>query len=452
MEPTETKYIKANYMVAFVARLLCFCILVFFYGTGSFYYANNGIPLDGGDTEHYVIIADNIAEHGAYSRFVLPPFEPDSLRTPLLPFYFLPFIYLFGFSSIWFAMLVLQAILALTACYTYKLARFFLSLEHSFIAALFAALEPLLVYRSLIAEPDALFVLLFVASLYYLVSYIYNNNSRDLYFSAAYIGLSILAKPVGLYLIPLFAFFAVFHSKKKLATFALFLAIASGCVLPWMIRNRLVFNSWGISSISTYNFYSYYTSSLASSEEPLPSDLGSGREPERNLTYAPAFSDIVGQRIRQHPSEYLRLHLTGTVRNFFASDFATFYYAGHSKILPFPGYDPENKVNLTALIKRGNFMQFIRAALTEVSLPDLLFRLVLMVFYLFSGFGLVYAYKSDKRTFSIYLLFCLLVLYFAFTPGSFVDAKYRLSAMPLLIIMALYGVEAKGYKINYLLK
>src|SRR3989338_2361427 len=93
--------------------------------------------------KNFVVIAKNLVERGAYSRFVDPPYDPDSFRTPLLPLYFVPFVYFFGVGGITLAVLLLTVIVSFTGVAAYSLARLFLSYTLSVWAGVLVAVEPL---------------------------------------------------------------------------------------------------------------------------------------------------------------------------------------------------------------------------------------------------------------------------------------------------------------------
>ena len=429
------------FIIALVARLVIFGALVSHYGTGSFYLANYGAVLTNNDSQNYVTIAKNLVEHKGYSRFVEAPFEPDSFRTPLLAFYFVPFVYFFGFSYVWLAMLVLDIILSATAVAAYYLAKLFLpSISALWVGGL-VALEPLLVYRTNIAEPDALIVLLLILALYYFVRFARGIQSNYLYLSFFFLALLSLAKPVGTYLIYFFAIAAgtIFWARKTPLRDAakqiiIALAIAGGLLFPWLWRNSQAFGKWSMSSITAYNFYYYYTGNISLPDEKWPSGQITGRDPIRNLKNEDVFLGIAKKRIRHQPLVYLKQHLIGTVRNFFASDLVGFYNNGHQELLPVP-YSPVNQVNFTALFASGEF----RALALQLSSPGNFFYLLrhvgLALFYLIILYQLIPLYLHDRRTFWWFTFFNILVLYFVFTPGTFVDAKYRLPVVPLLLIM-----------------
>jgi 4-amino-4-deoxy-L-arabinose transferase-like glycosyltransferase/ubiquinone/menaquinone biosynthesis C-methylase UbiE len=454
------KILVGLFLVALIFRLFFFGVLLTQYGPGSFYLDNDGQSLSDTtphhDAQHYVVIAKNLVEHQKFSHFVEPPLESTSLRTPLYAFYFVPFIYFFGFGSIWLAILVLIIIVSLTPVVAYRLARLFLSKKLSIILGLVVALEPLLAYRASIAEADALLVFVFLLVLYYFISFFKKGNSKQLYFSAVLFGIATLIKPVGIFLWPLFIIlifcrllFFKDGFKKTLIKSIYFLAIFFVILFPWMLRNQLTFNVFDISSIKGFNLYIFYTKDIPLENEQVnfsPND----RVPEKSIKYQKQLTDISIARIKAKPLIYARSHLMGTVRSLFVSDLQTPYYYGHEKVLPFP-YDPVNKLNVSQSIVSGNWQEISVFLTTKTGY---LIRLIsFSLFYVLVLLGWIKSFKRDKKTFVVFTFFMIMAFYFVFTPGPFVDTKYRLPAIPLWLIVFFYLFKSNNQlsseKVNF---
>ena len=411
--------------VAFAARLAIFILMLGNFGPGGFYLANRFAPLTDNDSQNYVTIAKNLAEGNGYSRFAEGPFEPDSFRTPLLPLYFTPFISAFGFKiGVIAAMLVLIAILSLTAAVAYKFARLFLQERYSFWFALLIALEPLLVYRSNIAEPDGLIVLLLLLAMYFFTRFWKEGQVKYLYGAGLLLGILCLAKPVGIYVICIVGIFAFMTQllrgrevTESIRNLAVYFTIAAVVVGPWVYRNHKVFGAWSTSSITMYNFYNYYTDKIRLPTEPLPKNLA-GRDSARDLRNEKYFMKLSLDRIKAQPFAYAKAHVTGTVKNLLASDLPGIYNNGHSRILPF-AYNPHGQSAHPGPVY-------------------ILRHLFLAGFYLVIAYHWIKLYPRDKNLFWLFTMFLAISFYFVFVAGNFVDAKYRLPVLPLLILIFLH--------------
>lgn len=427
--------------VAVVFRLIFFLALLVNYGPGSFYLDNEGIGLDGNDTQHYVILANNLSKHGVYSRFIDEPFQSDSLRTPLLPLFFLPFIYFMGFGGIWLAMLVLIIILSAIPVVVYYLAKLFLSKRQSFWVGLLVAVEPLMAYFSNIAEPDILMILLFLLALHQFCLYYLNGNYNNLFWSAGLLGLMTLFKPVGIYLAVIFFIFILIEVfikkiavKKAVVKLIVFVFIFLAIIFPWLGRNYIVFGVWELSSIGAYNLYSYYTVGFELADEIVPETFDV-REPERNIKYSNQYTTLAFKRILANPQDYFLVHSVGVLRSLLASDFQEIYHKGHGNILPL-AYNPSRSVDLTATLMSGDFSLTVKSIITNW---PLLFRYILLIlFYLIILGGWFKSYKRNQTVFILFSLFLALSGYFLFIPGPYVSPKYRLPAIPLFLIIFFY--------------
>ncbi len=445
------KLVLLIFLVALVFRLYFFGFLLISYGPGSFYLEKSGEGLTGNDVQYYVLIAKNLAEHQVYSSFLDPPFQPTSFRTPLMPFYFLPFIYLFGLGSIWLAILILDIILSLTPVIAYFLAKLFVSNKSALIIGFLVALEPVLAFYSNFVGPDALLVLLFLLALYHLILFWQKGKRQNLYYSAVFLGFSALAKPIAAYLaIPfvIFILFKLFFEKIKFkeltVQLGLFIIIFGAIIFPWLLRNYLVFGSLGFSSVLSHNLYAYYTNDIKLDNEKVnysPQD----RDPSQSLRYQKQLIGIALRRIEAQPVVYFKNHLLGTIRYFFASDLQSFYYSGYQKLLPFK-YNPIHDIDLRAEILKGNYKSVLKFIFNPKNFAYLSRHILLALFYLVILSAWLKSFKRDKKIFVIFSFFLLLTFYFIFAPGPYVDPKYRLPAIPLLLIVFFYNFSRQESK------
>jgi 4-amino-4-deoxy-L-arabinose transferase-like glycosyltransferase len=434
------------FVLAVLAHVVVFYALLYFYGPCSFFLSND-CTVNNNDTQHYVTIAENLSHGNGYSRFPNPPYEADALRTPLLPLYFAPFTFFGGYRAIWLAVLLLNIILSLAPLVLYKLARFFLPHAHALITALMLVFEPLYLYRSQIAEPDAVFVLLLISAMYFLVRSWKENKNIDLFSSALILGLAILAKPSAEYLAMIIFFFeAIFLAviakdgvSVRLKKMAAMVAIVFVVVSPWLIRNKIVFGVTALSSIQGYNLYTYYTVHEKLPYEEIPSSIIEGsREPSRYLPYQSFFTHIALARIKAHPIAYAKEQLVGSLRNLFVSDISQIYYYGHTRLLPFP-YNPESKTNIHELLLSGNISGAFKS-LFEV-IPKIVWIMILASLYAIAVYGWLTVWWRDRVVFITFTMFLALFGYLILASGPFVDAKYRLPALPFIFIISLYGLE-----------
>lgn len=444
---SEKKAPYALFGVALFAHLVVFYALMYIYGPCSFFLSND-CSVNGNDTQHYSIIAYNLSHENGYSRFVDAPFEKDALRTPLMPLYLAPFTYFGGYDLLWLAILLLNIVLPLAAPIAYKLARFFLTHSSACVVGIFMALEPLYLYRSQIAEPDALLVLLLLISIFFITRAWQRNYLHDLYRASFFLGFAILAKPSAQYISVLVLictavylfWLSKFSYKESAKALAICIAIIAAVISPWLVRNTYVFGVPAISSIQGYNLYEFYTESLSLADENIPAEISTGsREPSRYLPFQNYFIQVSIRRIQTQPVAYAREQLVGTLRNLFVSDIAQIVYYHHERILPFR-YNPETQANFRELLLSGDGFRTVQAFFSAGIMPKVLWVVLLSGLYLAAFMGWVVSRRNREVMLSL-TLFALLYGYLVVSSGPFVDAKYRLPGLVLVVMAAFYWIE-----------
>lgn len=418
------------FILSLFFHFVFFGLMIFHYGPLSFYLSTGG-NLDGNDGQHYLIIAKNIAEGNGYSRFVDPPYEPDAFRTPLLSLYLLPFFLAGGLPLLWVSIAILNVMLSYGAVVLYKLSRLFLPHTLALFNGIILAVDPLYLYRSQLAEPDALFTLLIISAVYLCVLFWRTAKPKYFYGCTAVLGLGILLKPTALYIAAiLFCFQVLFifsfrrvQWKEISRITAVGFVILFAIVSPWLIRNHRIFYVWEVSSITGFNLYEFYTVEQKMPDEKIPeSILTSSREPSRYLPNQQFYTHIALERIYNSPLAYAKDQVIGSVRNVFVSELPVIYYYKNTAILPFP-YDPE----------KGTMGQFTHRVI------KILWFVVIGCVYLFALLGLMASWRKDKATFLAFALFFIIFIYLVVASGPYVDAKYRMPGTYFIYIAALFG-------------
>lgn len=436
------------YVVALVARLTIFFLLVNIYGTGSVYLANHGEPIVGHDTQHYMVIAHNVLELHGYSRFITSPFEPDGVRTPLYPVLLIPFLYFFGYpSGATVAVLSMNFIWALTPLLAFIVARKFVRLRYAVLVGLATAVDPLLIFRSNIAEPDALLTLLFLGTSYFFIQYWrMPERPKYLYATMAGLGLMILAKPVALYVG--YALIAVMltrmswynHSwRSRIKHGAISVAILLALLMPWFAYYYFTFGTVDVSSAPVSVLYTYSTKSFMLPGEPVDPPFIS-RESPRDPRNKKFYSNIVKRRIQSDPKRYFFEQLEGAYENIDSVEFKEIRWYKQEAIIPFNYFSLQQKLQLTdAMLKDPQ-----AAVLSLVRLRTLLRELrsiLLLFFFIVILINLFMLSNTNKQLFYLSLLFFLISLFFITHSGSVVVPKYRLPAIPLMLILFFQGMQ-----------
>lgn len=211
----------------------------------------------GGDSPGYMLLAQNLAEHGILSFGGAAPYAPTNFRTPIYPL-FLAIIY-FIFRSFIPAIFVGALISAFAAPLVYLIAKEVFSQNLAFIAGLLTAVEPMGLFLGVSILTEGIFTPILFLSVYFFIRYLKTGKAPHLYGSGALLALATLIRPIMFYFWPLAIPFILYRewnfwklaAKKPLVFIAIFFAVLS----PWLIRNKIIVNSWQISGLQGYIFY-----------------------------------------------------------------------------------------------------------------------------------------------------------------------------------------------------
>ncbi|MCX6813451.1 MAG: glycosyltransferase family 39 protein [Candidatus Azambacteria bacterium] len=204
----------------------------------------------GGDSSGYMYMARNLAENGALF--------PTNFRTPGYLF-FLALIY-FIFHSFVPAIFFGALISAFAAPLIYLIAKKLFEERVAFIAGVLAAIEPMGLFLGISILTEGVFTSVLLLSVYFFIKYLKAGNVARLYYSGALLALSTLIRPIMFYFWPIAILFVLrkeytngwrLTCKRALIFVVIFFLILSS----WLIRNKIVVNSWQITSLQGYIFF-----------------------------------------------------------------------------------------------------------------------------------------------------------------------------------------------------
>lgn len=380
------------------------------------------------DASAFVLIAENLLERGVYSVMQVAPFISDSLRTPLYPFVLAGFFWakipIIGF-------IVLQNILAgVVGVLLVRLGNLlFKNTIVGLIAALIYGFEPASIYWNGLVMPDNIFAFLVILSLYLFAK-------KQWYWFAFSIGIATFARPISMYFFPVFMLLYIYmayserrnvmlHVKQILVMTGILIVVVS----PWVIRNKIVFNTYEFSSAGWVNtnfpIPRFAREQNLPYEEPkMPADFfPSGAEKVYRAEYlfaydfsnVPFYKEQFFRIISERPIEYSVYHLGSMVRSLTGHDYEyLFTYVIKNK---FQSAD----VQLGALfVEIGNSLW--------------------LLLYVFMLFGL---FLKGHRQWKIFMLFFIVwnSVLVALAGGSW-GGRYNLPVAPIMFLLASFGMNA----------
>ncbi len=399
----------------------------------------SGIGWGSGDSHGYHLYALNFLEN----RIMEKNGHPSSLRTPAFPF-FLACIYKIAGINVRLAVFVNILVAMGSALIFYWIGKRFLSERFLPLLAVLLMIEPVSLGLAFKLFHETFFV--FLLALTFLFLLWGSEKEKDLlniFLCGLLLGISILCRPVAQFLVVLIPLWILYQSGiryqsfKKIATFVVGTLIV---LMPWVVRNAKTFGIPMISSAGNYHFiYNIAAGTMVQVEginffkarKVFKEKLQNSIEEKQANTYVDQFhlsNQIAKNYILSHPFALLKSTLGGLYVTTLGS--ARIHYD-----FLFP-----------ELARKGsNLMEIIRSPDQglNIQIPIDLFIVlgIEILFFLFLYTGMVYGtYRAWRLNNHYIVLLCIMVVYFlliAATPNA--DSRYRLPAMPFLIVTACYG-------------
>ncbi|NQX92912.1 MAG: glycosyltransferase family 39 protein [Flavobacteriales bacterium] len=202
------------------------------------------------DSGQFILIADNLLQHGEFSRSTSSPFFPDIARTPGYPL-FLAIFKSFGLSlkAVSFFQMLLGALIPVMIFRLSKKLKF----DNGWIGFVLLCLSPSLILFVPILLSDGLFLLLFAIAIILLLK---EKSWRNLILLGIVLGVMAITRPIGQFLPFLIIPYLLVQRVSWSRVLVFFFATA---MLPalWSARNYHHFETFRLSSMSTNNLLMY---------------------------------------------------------------------------------------------------------------------------------------------------------------------------------------------------
>lgn len=211
------------------------------------------------DCREYLQIAQNLAEHGAFSQDAAAPLRPDTWRTPGYPLFLAIPVFLFG-ASVSLLILIQQVLSILSVLLLFGIARGWMSDRRAQIVAGLFLIEPYHLYYSLWLLAATLFVALLLTT-WWAWERAWRVGSVGWFACAgASCGALVLIRPVAvlvpIVLLAVLIVGSIRHRSKQDAPPARKLSWRAPCAFAamvmvvvgsWMVRNRAVAGHFALS-------------------------------------------------------------------------------------------------------------------------------------------------------------------------------------------------------------
>ncbi len=406
------------------------------------------------DSGGYDRLGFNLAKHHTFSGSERAPFEPDVSRTPGYPLFLAIAYIIFGHAQ--FIVILVQELLGVITVYvTYRIGRVLFNRNVGLIAAGFMAVDvgQILYANQLLTE--TLFTLLLSLSMYYLITSLKENRTREGILAGIFLGLATLCRPVTFYL-PAFLIliFALCHRtdwlsslRRYLITIICFVAMLS----PWLGRNYYLFGELQLSSNQGITLLFYNTAYLRAKTksitfEEAQSEIRREVQSElRDQDVNPLRKSAIYQRraldeILQHPFDYAFVHSRGIIFQLFFPD-ATVV----ANMLELPTQTGIFADFLTKGIKANLEAIQNYCSMFPVEVVLILWIVVLLqmgtlaISYLLAIYGVLIALKA-RQLLAVSTL-GLVAIYLLLAVGPVASyGRYRLPSMPYIYLLAALGL------------
>jgi 4-amino-4-deoxy-L-arabinose transferase-like glycosyltransferase len=389
------------------------------------------------DSLAYLDLTKSIQESGRYESQLYQ--DEDLLRPPIYPYFLASIRTLFGphNGTITFFQLILSG----SICWMlFHMGRCMGRERAGLVAAWLYALSPNVTLWSLTIMSETLFSFLIAIALFLWIKYLQSSKALWLVWVGLALGLATLIRPIGLYLISLWAllvlvyFWRAFDLQRAAGLTMLFLLAGSVTILPWAIRNWRVHHQFTISNVTTKTFIEFNLAYVLADIE--------GIDREAAVKSVNARGDFISSMVelaREHPIPFLRTQAFGIARSLAGSETGTWAmvlgrgsWEGFGLLTNvFKGQGSETKsptpiseVDTTTVFLYGIFVF------------SLIYSAVLLGL---SILGLSFLRKGNRSEVILISSLLLLAAYLILAPGAAGQARFRVPAEPALALLAGYG-------------
>jgi len=306
------------------------------------------------------------------------------------------------------------------------------------LSAFLYIISPLAIIYSVSMYAESFFTFFFTLTIF---SFFYAQKKKKLiYFVATglLLGLTTLIKPITLYFLPIFFITLIFSEKfsivnlrKKVIEFCLILFFFFLVLLPWQLRNYLLFNHYTISFQQGRELLVWRVGSCIAQSDNLDKELVWSRIQEPYLNIPDIFVRSKAQQaaaikyIKDNPVKFARCSLNGA-KNFFV----TKKMANNLGI----GEKHEFLESLSSVGMISNYFRHFEFNKQTVDIISKTYVKFLYLQYVIIVFGITLLLKNKQsKSFTIFGI--LSVLYFMLIAGVDGYFRYRYPVLPILIIL-----------------
>jgi 4-amino-4-deoxy-L-arabinose transferase-like glycosyltransferase len=390
------------------------------------------------DAKGYHRIAVNLLENNVFSKEEYAPFRPDISRPPVYPTFLAIIFGIFG-NKPYLAILIQLAIDSLTCIFTYKLGKNLFGEKIGLLAALLFGLEYFSILHCNRLFADTLFTFLFIIHIHFLSKYFIIKNLKYLIFSAIFLGISTLCKPVATYFVIflLVVFFVQYKNflRKGIMRYIIYATAFIITITPWALRNYIVAGKFLVSShqIEVLNWNLYYLDQFK--KDQMQDHAGFQKAPE-NTSKSELENKIYALLL------YAKKYSAGIIQFF-----TVIGSNAYTSLLGMPtGAEVEREEWDRGLF---NVFKFVLKQKSGLEIMIILWGLTYLIALYFSICYGIFTFLAENKLKKI-ILFIIIIFYFVIaSAGIAYTPRYRMPIMPYMLIIACYGITRIQRRFHY---
>jgi 4-amino-4-deoxy-L-arabinose transferase-like glycosyltransferase len=388
----------------------------------------------------------------------------EVLRTPMYPAFIAGIYAVFGVKP--YMVLLAQIFVNVSTAYLfYRIVEMLARPAIAAIALFLFAVEPIQILYTTVLYSDTLYLFFTMLSLFWLIKGMKNTKTGMFILSGIALGLAVLTRPAGQYLVVLYILFIFFYGlgKNRKRKFSAIPPLGGGgaaivllvfyllSIFPWAMRNYVLHDRFKLSNTMELNLFIISTLRTAYENSSLPRDsinnyfMAQLKEaaPEHlkneivsNITQsfekADVYAKVAKQYLMSHKKAFVWSQIKGCMLQHIDISSKWYMLRLHQEI---------QKPDVTGKFSSGLWataQNFFATKMTVKIFSGLFMLTFLLVVYAFVAVGIYFSFKN--KDFYILLLCILNSIYYLIMVGIFPFARFRHPYMPFYIFLAAYGM------------
>ena len=416
------------------------------------YFVISGGEALGGDSLNYLLLSDNLANVGWFSRST-EVFSPEVFRTPGYPV-FLSLFSLLGLESQYWVSLTQEILYLATAFLFYQGIRRLMDEDIARVTLVFLLVEPGgLAYPKLVLS-ETLFVPFIIGAILLLGFYFRDRSWPQALMAGLLLGLATMVRPAAMYLPLLFGVVMWLGAPRRprAALHVGVMAVAFIAVLsPWLLRNYIHFGALHVSGQTSRMLANYHVPMVWESVKELPFEKGQETMKSRVADAAAAESarrdrpldtvevyrlqqSMALEELARHPFDYAEQWFYGVLKSSMGSNLTEIYRVTGIRA---------DRVHNFDIVEPSFFRKVVQYLIHQdpFVLVEVIFRGLLALFVLVGAWAIL-------RCNQPFLWIMLLAnLYFVFIPGPMGNSRFRFPVEGFWFIQAWLGLGFVGTRL-----